>query len=60
MKQELIIWADNTEDAKKLILHLQKEYVVNHKLSASPEPVVNLNGNLIIGLGNIYKEFQHE
>lgn len=54
------IWIDDSKDAKGLLKHINKEcpeYSVRHILSASPQPVVNINGHLIIGFGNICRHF---
>lgn len=57
MKQNLKIWADNATETHKLIEFLKDKYIVNHILTASPQPVVLWNGDMIVGLGSIYSIF---
>ena len=52
------IWADNSNESLSLVKYLNNDYRVNHILTASPQPVVSWNGNLIIGLGKIYNYFK--
>jgi len=59
----ITIWADNSEDAKGLIEHIHEEcdedYSIKHILTASTKPLVNINGYMIIGFGNICKHFNY-
>lgn len=57
------IWADNSKDSICLIKHLReecKEYSVHHILTASTKPIVNLNGYMIIGFGEICRFFNYD
>ncbi|MFW5835681.1 MAG: hypothetical protein ACOCU3_01885 [bacterium] len=56
-RQYLTIWADNSIDSQKLIEYLKEYFEVNHILTASPEPIARSNGDLIVGLSNIYSFF---
>ena len=59
MTQDAIrIWADDSDESLSLIKYLNHDYKVIHILSASPQPVVSWNGNLVIGLGKIYNYFK--
>ena len=60
----ITIWADNTKDSKDLIKHLHEtcdeDYTVKHILTASTKPIVNINGYMIIGFGEICRFFKHD
>ena len=54
-KNKIKLWADLKGD---LIPRLEQEYEVEHILTASPKPVADLNGQLIVGCGNILRFLQ--
>ena len=60
----ITIWANSSVEAKGLIEHIHytcdEDYTVKHILTASTEPIVNINGYLIIGFGNICKHFNYD
>ena len=57
MDRNLRIWIDLSEEGKEVVSQLKKKYIVKHKLTASPKPVVDYMGCMIVGLGNIRRHF---
>jgi len=58
MKIKIKIWTNNYPESLELIRKLKKNFQVKHILSASTLPVVDFEGEMIIGYGNILKSFK--